>query len=160
MESEQGKLRILFLCTGNSCRSQRAEGWARHLKSHKIGPFSAGTDAKGVNPLAIRVMREAGVDISSQRSKHVSELLDQRFDYVVRFAQTSAKPARFSRATRSCAISALRVRQGPEGARKRLSRSTAKSVMRSEGLSKDCRNLWNDLVRGSDRSDGRLVRGR
>lgn len=83
MKSQQKKLRILFLCTGNSCRSQMAEGWARRLKSDKIEPFSAGIDPKGVNPLAIQVMKEAGVDISGQRSKHVQELLDQSFDYVV-----------------------------------------------------------------------------
>lgn len=83
MKSQQKKLRILFLCTGNSCRSQMAEGWARRLKSDKIEPFSAGIDPKGVNPLAIQVMKEAGADISGQRSKHVMELLNQPFDYVV-----------------------------------------------------------------------------
>jgi arsenate reductase (thioredoxin) len=83
MKSQQKKLRILFLCTGNSCRSQMAEGWARHLKSEEIEAFSAGTNPQGVNPLAVQVMKEVGVDISSQRSKHVMELLDEPFDYVV-----------------------------------------------------------------------------
>jgi arsenate reductase len=83
MNSQQKKLRILFLCTGNSCRSQMAEGWARHLKSGEIEPSSAGTEPQGVNPLAVQVMKEVGVDISGQRSKHVMELLDQPFDYVV-----------------------------------------------------------------------------
>jgi protein-tyrosine-phosphatase len=60
-----------------------AEGWARHLKSKQIEAFSAGIEPKGANLLAIRVMKEAGVDISGQRPKHVMELLDQPFDYVV-----------------------------------------------------------------------------
>jgi arsenate reductase len=76
-------LRILFLCTGNSCRSQMAEGWARHLKSDVIEPYSAGIETHGLNPLAVQVMAEAGVDISFQRSKHVDEVKDIAFDYVV-----------------------------------------------------------------------------
>ena len=77
------KLRILFLCTGNSCRSQMAEGWARHLRGDAIEPYSAGIEPHGLNPHAVRVMAEAGVDISGQRSKHVDELRDVPFDYVV-----------------------------------------------------------------------------
>lgn len=76
-------LRILFLCTGNSCRSQMAEGWARHLKPGIIEAQSAGIETHGLNQLAVKVMAEAGVDISSQRSKHVDEVKDIRFDYVV-----------------------------------------------------------------------------
>ena len=76
-------LKILFLCTGNSCRSQMAEGWARHLKGDQIEPYSAGIEAHGLNPDAVRVMAEAGVDISGQRSKLVSELSGVDFDYVV-----------------------------------------------------------------------------
>lgn len=76
-------LRVLFLCTGNSCRSQMAEGWARHLKSGVIEPYSAGVETHGMNPNAIRVMAEAGVDISSQRSKHVDELAGIPLDIVV-----------------------------------------------------------------------------
>ena len=75
--------RILFLCTGNSCRSQMAEGWARHLKGRELEPFSAGIEARGLDPRAVRVMAEAGVDISGQRSKRVAELKDMAFDYVV-----------------------------------------------------------------------------
>ena len=74
---------MLFLCTGNSCRSQMAEGWARHLKSDRIEPYSAGIEAHGLNPDAVRVMAEAGVDISGQRSKLVAELREVDFDYVV-----------------------------------------------------------------------------
>ena len=76
-------LKILFLCTGNSCRSQMAEGWARHLRGDRIEAYSAGIEAHGLNPDAVRVMAEAGVDISGQRSKLVGELLGVEFDYVV-----------------------------------------------------------------------------
>ena len=76
-------MKILFLCTGNSCRSQMAEGWARHLKGGVIEAYSAGLDTRGLNPLAVKVMAEAGVDISGHRSKHVDELKDVSFDYVV-----------------------------------------------------------------------------
>ena len=76
-------MKILFLCTGNSCRSQMAEGWARHLKGGVIEAYSAGLDTRGLNPLAVKVMAEAGVDISGHRSKHVGELREVPFDYVV-----------------------------------------------------------------------------
>src|SRR5882672_6094733 len=68
-ETPNHKLKILFLCTGNSCRSQMAEGWARHLKSTEIEPYSAGIETHGLNPNAVKVMAEAGVDISQHRSK-------------------------------------------------------------------------------------------
>jgi len=74
------KLKILFLCTGNACRSQMAEGWARHLRSNAIDARSAGIAPHGLDPLAVRVMAEAGVDISGQRSKHVDALKDIAFD--------------------------------------------------------------------------------
>lgn len=77
------KLKVLFLCTGNSCRSQMAEGWTRHLHGGQIEAYSAGIATHGLDPLAVRVMAEAGVDISRQRSKHVDELKDIQFDYVV-----------------------------------------------------------------------------
>ena len=76
-------IRILFLCTGNSCRSQMAEGWARHLKGGVIEAYSAGIETHGLNPLAVKVMAEAGVDISGHRSKYVAELRNVNFDYVV-----------------------------------------------------------------------------
>ena len=76
-------LKILFLCTGNSCRSQMAEGWARRLKADRIEAYSAGIEAHGLNPDAVRVMAEAGVDISGHRSKLVSELGGVDLDYVV-----------------------------------------------------------------------------
>jgi arsenate reductase len=77
------KTKILFLCTGNSCRSQMAEGWAKHLKGDAIDAYSAGVEPHGMNARAVAVMREAGVDIASHRSKHVDELKDVPFDYVV-----------------------------------------------------------------------------
>jgi len=83
MSQTAQKLKILFLCTGNSCRSQMAEGWARHLKAGAIEPYSAGIETHGLNPLAVKAMAEAGVDISGHRSKHVDELRNIDFDYVV-----------------------------------------------------------------------------
>ncbi|GIW78007.1 MAG: arsenate reductase [Phycisphaerae bacterium] len=77
------KLKVLFLCTGNSCRSQMAEGWARALKSDQIEPYSAGVAPQGMNPRAVRAMSEAGVDISNHTSKHLDTLSDIEFDYVI-----------------------------------------------------------------------------
>jgi arsenate reductase len=76
-------VRILFLCTGNACRSQMAEGWARRLKPDSIAPFSAGVEKHGLDPRAVKVMAEVGVDISDHESKLVEELADQEFEYVV-----------------------------------------------------------------------------
>ena len=92
------KTKILFLCTGNSCRSQMAEGWARRLKSDVIEQFSAGIETHGMNENAVRVMKEAGVDISEHRSKHVKELLEMPLDYVVTGVATRTSTARYSRA--------------------------------------------------------------
>ena len=77
------KLKVLFLCPGNSCRSQMAEGWARRLKGDVLEPYSAGIETHGLNPRAVRVMAEAGVDISGHRSKPVSDVAGVAFDYVV-----------------------------------------------------------------------------
>ena len=77
------KLKVLFLCTGNSCRSQMAEGWARHLHGDVVEPYSAGTRPGRMDPRAIAVMREAGVDISHQRSKHLDEFLNQPVHTVI-----------------------------------------------------------------------------
>lgn len=76
-------LTILFLCTGNSCRSQMAEGWARHLKGDTIRAYSAGIASHGLNQVAVMVMLEAGVDISEHRSKTVKILRHIHFDYVI-----------------------------------------------------------------------------
>ncbi|MBN1545550.1 MAG: arsenate reductase ArsC [Syntrophaceae bacterium] len=77
------KIRILFLCTGNSCRSQMAEGWSRHLIGDRIEAYSAGIEKHGLDPLAVHVMAEVGIDISTQRSKLVGELRVKEFDYVI-----------------------------------------------------------------------------
>jgi arsenate reductase len=76
-------LKVLFLCTGNSCRSQMAEGWSRHLRSAFFDAHSAGIEAHGLNPLAVKAMAEAGVDIGGQVSKTVEAVRDVPFDFVV-----------------------------------------------------------------------------
>jgi arsenate reductase len=77
------KLKILFLCTGNSCRSQMAEGWARHLRGDRVEAWSAGVAVHGLNPTAVKVMAEAGVDISGHESKHLRQLNHLDFDVVI-----------------------------------------------------------------------------
>jgi len=77
------KIKLLYLCTGNSCRSQMAEGWTHALKSDEIEVYSAGLETHGLNPNAVKVMAEAGVDISGQKSQHLSEFMDLDLDYVV-----------------------------------------------------------------------------
>lgn len=74
---------VLFLCTGNSCRSQMAEGWLRHLAGSRFEVLSAGTKPVGVNPRAVEVMGEVGIDISRHRSKHVAEFQRQHLHYVI-----------------------------------------------------------------------------
>ena len=83
MQAPMPRLKILFLCTGNSCRSQMAEGWARALKGDCLQAYSAGTEKHGLNPYALQVMAEAGVDISQQYSKTPAEIGPVEFDYVV-----------------------------------------------------------------------------
>jgi arsenate reductase len=77
------KKRVLILCTGNSARSQMAEGLLRHDAGHQFDVFSAGTNPGHVRPEAIAVMRELGIDISNHSSKHVDEFQGQHFDYVL-----------------------------------------------------------------------------
>jgi arsenate reductase (thioredoxin) len=77
------KLKVLFLCTGNSCRSQMAEGWAHALKTDVIEAYSAGMETHGMNPNAVRVMAEAGVDITRQSSKTADVVKEVDFDVVV-----------------------------------------------------------------------------
>ncbi len=90
MKSEKKK--ILFLCTGNCCRSQIAEGWSRHLKNDIFDVYSAGVSpGNEVNTIAIRVMAESGIDISSQRPKHLDTLQGIDFDYVVTLCDNANK---------------------------------------------------------------------
>jgi arsenate reductase (thioredoxin) len=77
------KKRVLFVCTGNSCRSQMTEGFLREIAGERFEVSSAGTNPTRVNPIAVRVMAEVGADISQQRSKSIDELVDQGFDYVI-----------------------------------------------------------------------------
>ena len=82
-------LRVLFICAGNSCRSQMAEGWTRHLKAGQIVAYSAGLETHGLNRVAVRVMAERGVDISHYRSKRIAELRNVAFDCVVTVCERS-----------------------------------------------------------------------
>ncbi len=81
----RNKIKILFLCTGNSCRSQIAEGWTSALKSDHIDAYSAGIETHGLNPKAVKVMKESGIDISDHKSRNVLEFINQKieFDYVI-----------------------------------------------------------------------------
>ena len=79
----QQRTKILFLCTGNSCRSQMAEGWANHLRGDRIEAWSAGIEKHGMNAYAVQVMAEAGVDLPTHYSKLLSELPVTDFDYVI-----------------------------------------------------------------------------
>ncbi len=91
MCEDKDKIRILFLCTGNSCRSQMAQGWAGHLKGDVIEAYSAGVRPIGVNSWAIKVMAEAGVDISMHSSAHIDEFTGIDFDYVVTLCDDAAE---------------------------------------------------------------------
>jgi len=83
VQKAKRKVKVLFLCTGNSCRSQMAEAWARQEKGDLLEPHSAGVRPRPLDPRAVRVMAEAEVDISGQRPKHVSKVMDLGFDCVV-----------------------------------------------------------------------------
>ena len=83
MSEASDRLKVLFLCTGNSCRSQMAEGLCRQLRGDRVAACSAGIERHGLNPLAVRAMAEIGIDIGGHRSKTVAELGDTVFDYVI-----------------------------------------------------------------------------
>ncbi len=82
---------ILFLCTGNSCRSQMAHGFANDLLSEQFNSFSAGTESHGLNPFAVKVMQEIGIDISQYQSQSLAEFNHYHFDYVVAVCDNAAK---------------------------------------------------------------------
>jgi len=86
---------ILFLCTGNSCRSQMAEAWTNRLKREHFAACSAGVKPTGVDPRAVRAMAEAGVDISAQRSKDIGSFADLEFDYVVTLCDSARESCPF-----------------------------------------------------------------
>jgi arsenate reductase len=91
MSETKDKIKVLFVCMGNSCRSQMAEGWAKHLKSDTIEAFSAGIRPIAVSQWAIKVMAEAGVDISTHHSKHIDDFSEIDFDYVVTLCDNAAE---------------------------------------------------------------------
>jgi arsenate reductase len=90
METEK-QIKILFLCTGNSCRSQMAEAFTRHLINDRIDAYSAGIAPKAVDPRAIKVMSEIGIDISSQQSKSTNDMKDMEFDFVITLCDNAQK---------------------------------------------------------------------
>ena len=85
------KLNVLILCTGNSARSQMAEGLLRHIAGESLDVFSAGSKPSVVNPFAIQAMAQRGIDISQHRSKHLNEFLQQPFDYVITVCDNAAE---------------------------------------------------------------------
>lgn len=91
----KGKTKILYLCTGNSCRSQMAEAWTNALKGDGFEAHSAGVQPKGVDPMAVEIMAEAGIDISSQESKDVDSLGDVEFDYVITLCDNARESCPF-----------------------------------------------------------------
>lgn len=95
MAHSDRRLRVLFLCTGNACRSQMAEGFARQLKGDIIEPYSAGIIAHGLDQRAVKVMAEVGIDISRQYSKTVDELPAIEFDYVVTLCDAARESCPF-----------------------------------------------------------------
>jgi len=96
-----GKTCVLFLCVGNSCRSQMAEGFARDLHGDRLEVASAGSEARGVDPRAVLVMAEAGVDISGQRSKTTDQLGDREFDYAITVCDPEGEACPFYPAART-----------------------------------------------------------
>jgi arsenate reductase (thioredoxin) len=95
MDQHPEKIKLLFLCTGNSCRSQMAEAWTRKLRGNRIEPFSAGTEPQEIDPRAVKVMAEAGLDISGQKSKTVEALGDLEFDYVITLCDSAHQSCPF-----------------------------------------------------------------
>ncbi len=91
MNNDIEKIKVLFLCTGNSCRSQIAEGLARYLKANSIDAYSAGIRPIGVSSRAIKVMSEEGMDISMQQSQHLDEFSEIDFDYVITLCDNAAE---------------------------------------------------------------------
>jgi len=85
------KKKVLFLCTGNSARSQMAEGLLLHLRDNEFEVFSAGVDPKGVHPKAVQAMQELGIDITKQKSKHIDDLPAKEFDYIITLCDDAAQ---------------------------------------------------------------------
>jgi len=90
MRSEEKVKSILFLCTGNSCRSQMAHGFANAILGGKFASYSAGIESHGLNPFAVKVMQEAGIDISRHQSQTLDEFEEDQFDYVLAVCEHAA----------------------------------------------------------------------
>ncbi len=95
MNQDTQKQRVLFICTHNSARSQMAEGLLRALYGDRFEVYSAGLIPKGVNPYAVRIMAEIGIDISAQRSKSIDEFRGEKFDYVITVCDQASKACPF-----------------------------------------------------------------
>ena len=89
------KIQVLFLCTGNSCRSQMAEGLCQHFQGETIEAYSAGIEKQKLNPLAVKVMSEIGVDISEQFSKMIEDLEAKEFDFVITLCDHASETCPF-----------------------------------------------------------------
>jgi protein-tyrosine-phosphatase len=122
----RGPIRVLFVCTGNSARSQIAEALLRQQGGPAFEAASAGTEPKGVNPLTVRILAEVGIDISGARSKSVTEFLGDEFDYVITVCD-QARAARSSPALTSRSTGALTIRRRPRATRRPASRSSGAS---------------------------------
>ena len=85
------KYKVLFLCTGNSCRSQMAEAWSREIIGQQFESFSAGAEPAGLDPRAVKAMAEAGLDISDQKSKNTDSLGNTEFDFVITLCRDAAE---------------------------------------------------------------------
>jgi protein-tyrosine-phosphatase len=121
------KKRVLILCTGNSARSQMAEGLFRHDAGDSCDVFSAGTNPTAVRQEAIAVMSEIGIDISGHHSKSVDEFVGQKFDYVITVCDHARELCQSFRARRSTCTGALMIRQRRKGQKKNERRRSAES---------------------------------
>ena len=122
------KIKILFLCTHNSCRSQIAEGLLRDMAGDKFDIYSAGVEPTSVHPLAKKVMKEIGIDISGQHSKSVIAFMEKGFDYVITVLTTLDKPVLSSRVITNYCTGTWRIRQEPKDRMKKDLLFLGKSV--------------------------------
>ena len=145
MQSNAEKLKILYLCTGNSCRSQMAEGWTRHLKNDQIKAYSAGVEPHGIDPRAVKVMAEVGIDISGQASKHLDTLQGIKFDYVSTLCDQANSPAPCFSEKPGGSTWVLTTHpswQQTQPPKRKPWRTTGACAMRSEGSWKSFRMCW------------------
>ncbi len=140
------KQRVLILCTGNSARSQMAEGLLRHLTGDRFEVFSAGSKPSQVNPFAIEAMNRRGIDISGQRSKHLSEYLNQPFDYVITVCDQAAETCPFFRGKHSRFTGAFPILRRHKAAMQKFSRhSNRYALILRRNSAHGRRNCRNDL---------------